>query len=56
MRRRTFLKALGACAATAPGALWAMGPEEVSMVRPDLPEIPGVGRRPNLILLMSVYL
>ena len=52
MRRRTFLKALGACAATAPGALWAMGPEEVSMVRPDLPEIPGVGRRPNVILVL----
>ena len=52
MRRREFLRALGACAVcAAPGAAWAIGPEEARVARPA-PPIPGQGARPNVILVL----
>lgn len=53
MRRRDFLKAIGACAVcAAPGAMWAIGPEEQTVVRPGTVPNPAHGKRPNVILVL----
>ena len=53
MRRRDFLKAIGACAVcAAPGAMWAIGPEEQTIVRPGTAPNPAHGKRPNVILVL----
>ena len=53
MRRRDFLKAIGACAVcAAPGAMWAIGPEEQTVVRPGTAPNPAHGKRPNVILVL----
>ena len=53
MRRRDFLKAIGACAVCAvPGAMWAIGPEEQTIVRPGTAPNPAHGKRPNVILVL----
>ena len=53
MRRRDFLKAIGACAVCAvPGAMWAIGPEEETTVRPGAAPNPAHGKRPNVILVL----
>ena len=53
MRRRDFLKAIGACAVcAAPGAIWAIGPEERASVRPGMAPNPAHGKKPNVILVL----
>ncbi len=53
MRRRDFLKAIGACAVcAAPGAMWAIGPEEQTTVRPGTAVNPAHGKKPNVILVL----
>ena len=53
MRRRDFLKAIGACAVCAvPGTMWAIGPEEQTIVRPGTAPNPAHGKRPNVILVL----
>lgn len=52
MRRRTFLRALGACALATPGRLWGVGPADVASPWPNAPTLPGVGLRPNVILVL----
>ncbi len=53
MRRRDFLKTIGACAVCAvPGAMWAIGPEEQTIVRPGTAPNPAHGKRPNVILVL----
>lgn len=53
MRRRDFLKAIGACAVCAvPGAMWAIGPEEETTVRPGAAPNPAHGKKPNVILVL----
>ena len=53
MRRRDFLKTIGACAVCAvPGTMWAIGPEEQTIVRPGTAPNPAHGKRPNVILVL----
>ena len=54
MRRRAFLKAMGACVAgfATGGGAWAIGPKERRLAPSEAVPPPGRGARPNVILVL----